>query len=102
MSEPLPQTLSNADLAQKIQALQARAFELYEHAALRAEADPPRADAIYAKAEQRTAPLIEQARVLNDERVRRLRARAQRWRVGTLVIAVVGSLALLWMLVARG
>ncbi len=102
MSAASPETLSNADLARRIQVLQSRAFELYEDAALQAEADPRRADSIYATAEQRAAPLIEQARVLNDERVRRLRARAKRWRVGTLVIAAIGVVGLVWLMAARG
>ncbi|MCD9027176.1 hypothetical protein LDO26_02965 [Luteimonas sp. BDR2-5] len=94
--------LSNAELVRQIQDLQARAFEVYEDAALQAEADPARAEAIYRQAEQRAAPLIESARVLNDERVRRLRARARRWRIIALATAVVGGAVLLWLVAARG
>ena len=97
-----PQALSNAELVQRIEDLQSRAFALYEDAALQAEADPTRAEAIYRQAEHRAAPVIESARVLNDERVRRLRVRARRWRSIAMATAVVGSAALLWLVVARG
>ncbi|KPN17422.1 hypothetical protein AO715_05070 [Xanthomonas sp. Mitacek01] len=90
--------MSNADIAREIQALQARAFERYEDAALQAEADPARSTAIYAKAEQDTAPWIARANALNDERVARYRRRAQRWRRAAVVIGVVGTAVVLWML----
>jgi hypothetical protein len=98
MSPSAPDALSNADIAREIQALQARAFQRYEDAALQAEADPARSAAIYAKAEQDTAPWIARANALNDERVARYRRRAQRWRRAALVIGVVGTAVVLWML----
>ncbi len=98
MSGASPETLSNAEIAREIQALQARAFERYEDAALHAEADPARADALYAQAERDTAPWIARATALNDERVARYRRRARRWRRGALVIGVVGALCIVWMM----
>ena len=98
MSTPTPETMSNTELARELQALQARAFERYEDAALQAEADPPRSEAIYARAEQDTAPLIARANALNDERVARYRRRAVRWRRAAVAIGVSGTAVVLWML----
>ena len=53
MSSAAPETLSNAEIAREIQALQARAFERYEDAALQAEAvvvQPPARPAVAAQA----------------------------------------------------
>jgi len=101
MSGSDPTTLSNADLQREIQALQARAFERYEDAALQAEAAPDRAEAIYARAERETAPWIERANALNAERVARYRRRAARWRQAAIAVAVIGSAGVLWLTVMR-
>lgn len=101
MSGSDPTTLSNADLQREIQALQARAFERYEDAALQAEAAPDRAEAIYARAERETAPWIQRANVLNAERVARYRRRAARWRQAAIAVAVVGTAGVLWLAVMR-
>ncbi|MCD9007883.1 hypothetical protein LDO31_16915 [Luteimonas sp. XNQY3] len=93
-----PTALSNADIAREIAALQKRAFERYEDAALQAEADPSRAETIYAKAERETAPLIARATALNDERVARYRRRAKRWRNAALLIGAVGAAFVAWMM----
>jgi len=98
MNTPAPDAMSNADLQREIQALQKRAFEHYEDAALQAEADPARAEAIYARAERDTAPLIARASTLNDERVARHRRRAVRWRRAALAIGVAGTAFVIWML----
>ncbi len=98
MSQNAPDTLSNADIAREIQTLQARVFERYEEAALQAEADPARSEAIYARAERDTAPWIARANALNETRVARYRRRAQRWRRAALAIGVVGTAVVLWML----
>ena len=98
MSGAAPETLSNAEIAREIQALQARAFERYEDAALQAEADPARSEAIYARAERETAPWIARATALNDERVARYRRRAQRWRRAALSVGIVGTCVVVWML----
>jgi len=98
MSAASPETLSNAEIAREIRSLQSRAFERYEDAALQAEADPGRAELIYAKAERDTAPWIARASALNDERVARYRRRARRWRNAALATAVVGAIAIVWML----
>lgn len=102
MSMTAPDALSNADLAREIGALQKRAFERYEDAALRAEADPARADMIYAQAERDTAPWIARATALNDERVARYQRRAKRWRNAALVIGVVGAVFVVWMMSRAG
>jgi ferric-dicitrate binding protein FerR (iron transport regulator) len=101
MSGSDPTTLSNADLQREIQALQARAFERYEDAALQAEAAPDRAEAIYARAERETAPWIERANALNAERVARYRRRAARWRQAAIAVTVIGSAGVLWLTVMR-
>lgn len=98
MSAASPDTLSNAAIAREIQSLQKRAFERYEDAALQAEADPARAEVIYAQAERDTAPWIARATALNDERVARYRRRAQRWRTAALVIGLVGACVVVWMM----
>lgn len=96
-----PRALSNAALDTALDAARAEAFAQYEQAAQVADAAPKRATQVYADVEARVAPLIEQARVLNDERVRRLRARARRWRNATWVILVIGVAAIAWLLQAR-
>src|SRR3546814_7827579 len=63
-----PATLSHARLDALLHDLQKRAFDLYEDAALRAEANPAQAELAYAQAEAEAAPLIAQARALNEER----------------------------------
>ena len=98
MSAPAPGTLSNAEIAREIQSLQARAFERYEDAALQAEADPGRAELIYAKAERDTAPWIARASALNDERVARYRRRAKRWRNAALAVGIIGTVFIVWMM----
>jgi hypothetical protein len=102
MSAASPDTLSNVDIAREIQSLQKRAFERYEDAALRAEADPARAEVIYAQAERDTAPWIARATALNDERVARYQRRAKRWRTAAMVIGVVGAVFVVWMMSRAG
>lgn len=97
-----PGTLSHARLEALLHELQKRAFDVYEDAALRAEANPAQAALAYERAEAEAAPLIERARALNEERVRRLRRRAQAWRKAALAVAVVGFAALAWWVLARG
>lgn len=93
-----PCTLANAQLESQLRQLQARAFEIYEDAALRAEANPAVAASAYEQAEAQAAPLIAQARALNDERVRRLRRRARVWRRAALAAAIAGAAVLAWVL----
>jgi len=56
-----------------------------------------RREAAQAAARRRAEPLIEQARAVHEERVRRLRLRARRWWIATLVVAVAGSAAIAWL-----
>ena len=92
-----PVALTHAGLETRLHALQKRAFEIYEDAALRAEADPARAEAAYARAEEEAAPLIAQAKALNDERARRLRKRARTWQSLAVAIAVIGATVVAWL-----
>ena len=87
--------LSNAELDARLQELQRRAFEVYEDAALAVEARNDRK--AYGRAEAAAAPLIAEARAVNDERVRRLRRRARNWRNAGLTIAAVGAAAISWV-----
>jgi predicted anti-sigma-YlaC factor YlaD len=97
-----PRELSHAELDALLQQLQKHAFEIYEDAALRAETHPAQATAAYARAEAAAAPLIAQAKAVNDERVRRLCLRAHIWRRTALAIAIIGSAALAWFWLGRG
>lgn len=100
MSTPSPAELSHARLDALLHELQKRAFDVYEDAALRAEANPAQAELAYAQAEAEAAPLIAQARALNEERVRRLRWRARLWRRMAIAVALAGVAALAgWTLV---
>lgn len=97
MSTDDPRTLSAADLDARLHALQKRAFDRYEAAAARAEAEPAHATAIYAQAEADVAPLIAQARRFNDVRVERLKRRARRFRRLAVVVAAVGGGLVAWL-----
>ena len=100
MTKPSPAELSHARLDALLHELQRRAFDVYEDAALRAEANPAQAELAYAQAEAEAAPLIAQARALNEERVRRLRWRARLWRRMAIAVAIAGVAALAgWTLV---
>jgi hypothetical protein len=82
--------------------LQKRAFDIYEDAALRAEANPANAEVAYAQAVAVAAPLIAQARALNEERVRRMRRRARMWRRAAIAVAIAGIAALVFWSLTRG
>lgn len=96
MSADAARALSNAELEARLHALQRRAFEAYEDAALAAEARGDRG--AYARAEAETAPLIAEAKAINDERVRRLRARARAWRLAGIAVGVAGAALVGWLL----
>lgn len=89
-------TLSNAQLDERLRELQQQAFALFEDAALAADVRSDRG--AHARAERTAAPLIEEARALNAERVRRLRARARRWRNAAAGTAIGGGVLVLWLL----
>lgn len=57
-----------------------------------------RRDAAQVKARRRAEPMIEQARAVHAERVRRLRLRARRWWIATVAVAVAGSAGVAWLL----
>ncbi|WP_440225364.1 hypothetical protein ACQQ2N_08930 [Dokdonella sp. MW10] len=83
-------------------ALGARYAEL--HAAVFAcyEDEPSKHDpaARRAAAEQRAAPMIEAARVVHAELVRRLRRRARIWWGVTVSISLIGVAVIAWVLLA--
>lgn len=93
--------MTHAQLEAVLHDLQKRAFDVYEDAALRAEANPAQAEMVYAQAEVEAAPLIARARALSEERVRRLRKRAQAWRKASIAVAIAGSAALAWWSLTR-
>ena len=97
-----PTDMSHAELEALLHDLQKQAFDLYEDAALRAESHPAQAEAAYAKAEVEAAPLIARARMLNEERVRRLRKRARAWRNAAIAVAMAGLAALASWSLAHG
>ena len=93
-----PAALSNAELEARLLDLRQQAFDLFERAAVAADL---RKDATaHARAERAAAPLIEDARRLNDERVRRLRARARRWRMAATATAIGGGVLVLLLALA--
>jgi hypothetical protein len=102
MSTQSPADLRPAQLDALLHDLQKRAFDIYEDAALRAEANPARAEMAYAQAEAEAAPLIARARALNEERVRRLRLRARRWHTAAITVALAGTAAVAVWLGFRG
>ena len=54
-----------------------------------------------AQAQALADPLIARASEVNAERVRRLRRAARSYRIAALVVAVCGTLLVLWMLANR-
>lgn len=98
-----PRGLSNGELERRYAALHREVFALYESAQGGAGADTTRdgTDAAHRQAQARAQPLVEQARRLHEERVRRLRRRARRWWWATGAITVTGTALVLW-LIARG
>ncbi|MGN7726786.1 hypothetical protein ACTJIL_13350 [Luteimonas sp. 22616] len=102
MSTQSPADMRPAQLDTLLHDLQKRAFDVYEDAALRAEANPAQADAAYAQAEAEAAPLIAQAKALNEERVRRMRRRARMWRRAAIAVAIAGIATLVFWSLTRG
>ena len=98
-----PRGLSNGELERRYAALHREVFALYESAQGGAGADTTRegTDAAHRQAQARAQPLVEQARRLHEERVRRLRRRALRWWWATGAVTVTGTALVLW-LIARG
>ena len=90
---------SLAEQGRQLTELQARIFEIHDDAALRAHAQPQRAQAHFARAEAEAAPLVAQGARLRDELIARARLRARRawtavWCATALIAALVGWL--LW------
>lgn len=76
--------------------LHGRVFACYEGID---ELPERRREAAQGAARRRAEPMIEQARAVHGERVRRLRLKARRWWIATIVVAVAGSVGILWLLV---
>ena len=62
------------------------------------ELPPRQLEAAQVAARRRAEPMIEQARAVHDERVRRLRLKARRWWIATAAVAVAGSAGIIWLL----
>lgn len=103
MTDTDPRALSNTELDARLQQLQRRAFAIYDAAAAAAEHSSPDAggDDAYTRAEAEVAPLIAEAKLLSDERVRRLRARVRMWRAAAVVVAVFGVAVVAWLVIRR-
>ena len=56
-----------------------------------------RREAAQAAARRRAEPMIEQARAVHDERVRRLRLKARRWWIATVAVTVAGGAGIFWL-----
>ncbi len=95
-----PRGLSNGELERRYAALHREVFALYESAQGGAGADTTRegTDAAHRQAQARAQPLVEQARRLHQERVRRLRRRARRWWWATGAVTVTGTALVLWLI----
>ena len=92
---------SLAEQGRQLAELQARILEIHDDAALRAHAQPQRAQAYFARAEADAAPLVAQGVKLRDELIARARLRARRawtavWFAAALIVALVG-----WLLLQR-
>jgi hypothetical protein len=92
---------SLAEQGRQLAELQARILEIHDDAALRAHAQPQRAQAYFARAEAEAAPLVAQGARLRDELIARARLRARRalavaWFAAALIVALVG-----WLLLQR-
>lgn len=89
--------LPGDELDRRYAELHRQAFACYEDAELAAESGRLDRAAATARAQAQAAPLIERARALHAERVRRLRLRARRWRIAAAGVAVAGGIAAFWL-----
>ncbi|WP_149195785.1 hypothetical protein [Luteimonas suaedae] len=94
--------LSGRELEALYADLHRRVFACYDEGERAAEAGCVDRDTATARAQARAAPLIEQARAVHAERVARLRRRARRWWIATVVVAIAGCGTIAWLLLARG
>ena len=81
--------------------LQARILEIHDDAALRAHAQPQRAQAYFARAEAEAAPLVAQGARLRDELIARARQRARRARTAAACAAALIVVLVAWLLWQR-
>ncbi|MEZ0469123.1 hypothetical protein [Luteimonas salinilitoris] len=94
--------LSGRELEALYAGLHRRVFECYDDGELAAESGRVDHGTATARAQAQAAPLIEQARAVHAERVARLRRRARRWWIATVVVAIAGCGTIAWLLLARG
>ena len=88
------QRLSGSELDALYQEFHHRVFAFYEGID---DLPEKKRKAAQVRARNQAEPLIEQARAVHDERVRRLRLKARRWWIATGAVAVVGSLGIAWV-----
>lgn len=88
------QRLSGSELEALYADFHRRVFAFYEGIDDLPEA---RREAAQVRARNQAEPLIEQARAVHSERVRRLRLRARRWWIATVAVAVIGSALIVWV-----
>ena len=93
--------MSNRELDALYSDLQQRAFEHFDLGALKAESGKLPPEAAMAQAQALADPLIARASEVNAERVRRLRRAARTYRIAALLVAVSGTLLVVWMLASR-
>lgn len=86
--------LSGAELDALYADFHSRVFACYEGID---DLPESRREAAQVRARRRAEPMIERARAVHDERVRRLRLKARRWWIATIAVAVAGSLGIAWM-----
>lgn len=91
--------LPGPELERRYAQLHREVFALYEEAEATSNASGGARDAANARARARAQPLIEQARLLHAERLRRLRLRARRWWWATGTVTAAGTVLVLWLLV---
>ncbi|MCD9032081.1 hypothetical protein LDO32_10145 [Luteimonas sp. Y-2-2-4F] len=90
--------LSGDELERRYAELHRQVFACYEDADLAAESGRLGREAATAQAQAQAAPLIERARALHAERVRRLRLRARRWWIAAGTTLALGAAAIAWLL----
>lgn len=90
-------SLSSRELEERYAGLHRQVFACYEDAQSCEQDDPDAYAKAMEQAQARAAPLIERARAVHEERVRRLRKRARTWWMLAYGTAVIGALLIAWL-----